>query len=199
MSAPAPDTSHRRAEQLPASRLKLRRMAARDVPQIMEIESVSFGRHHWSEDSFHNEMNNQIARYFTVLDIGGETERVLGYCGLWFILDEGHVTTVAVRPEFRGHALGELQFVHLLSVAYGLSMKWITLEVRTSNEGAQNLYYKYGMNVVGTRPKYYQDNREDALIMTTPDMATDAYRRIYRENRDALFRRLGGEPAGFGR
>jgi ribosomal-protein-alanine N-acetyltransferase len=183
-----------------ASQLELRRMRPQDVTEIMAIESVSFGRHHWSEESFYNEMNNHVGRYYSLLcaDDPAGAPKVIGYCGFWLIADEAHVTTVAVHPDYRGNALGELMLVQILERSYGNSIHWLTLEVRVTNYNAQNLYYKYGFSSVGMRPKYYQDNQEDALIMTTPDITTEGYRQRYKSLKKALDRRLSGSPKGFG-
>ncbi|MBX2860806.1 MAG: ribosomal protein S18-alanine N-acetyltransferase [Vampirovibrio sp.] len=188
------------SEKLPLSiqpdQLLIRRMRDADVPGIMEIESVSFGSHHWSEESFINEMKNYLARYYSLVD--KRDSRLIGYCGFWAVFDEAHVTTVAVRPEYRRNALGEVQLIHMMDQCMGQTIRWMTLEVRTSNYGAQNLYYKYGFSSAGTRPKYYQDNEEDALIMTTPDINSEPYRKLYRKNKEALIDRIGGFPEGMG-
>ena len=171
-------------------------MRAQDVPEVMEIESVSFGRHHWSEESFYNEMNNQVGRYYSLIHT--DLNKLIGYLGFWLIADESHVTTVAVKPEYRGNALGELMLTQCLERCAQQSIHWVTLEVRVSNYNAQNLYYKYGFASVGIRPKYYQDNQEDALIMTTPDISSADYRKLCKELKEKLKNRLGGFPKGFG-
>lgn len=162
---------------------------------IMAIESVSFGEHHWSPQSFKTELNNNHGRYFVLVD---SDNTVLGYCGLWLVVDEGHITTVAIDPAFRGNALGEVMLVHMLDYCMGKTIHTLTLEVRTSNHAAQNLYYKYGFTSQGLRKKYYQDTREDALIMTTPDILTDEYRTLFKKQRAVLLTRLGSLPAGTG-
>ena len=181
---------------LQASQLQIRRMRSTDVPEVMEIESVSFGRHHWSDDSFYNEMNNHVGRYYSLLNT--ESGKLLGYLGLWLIIDEAHITTVAVSPDHRGNSLGELLIVQGIERCMGSSIHWMTLEVRTSNYSAQNLYYKYGFASVGIRPKYYQDNQEDALIMTTSDINSEEFRMRYNHLKKELEAKLGGLPQGFG-
>ncbi len=188
--------SQPKQDQLQSSQLEIRRMRAPDVAGVMEIESVSFGRHHWSEESFYNEMNNHVGRYYSLVQAG--SPEVLGYCGFWMILDEAHITTIAVRPEFRGNALGELLLLHILERCMSSSIHWATLEVRSSNYNAQNLYYKYGFNSMGVRPRYYQDNQEDALIMTTSDICSAAYRARFQQLKSALQQRLSGLPQGYG-
>jgi ribosomal-protein-alanine N-acetyltransferase len=179
-------------------------MRESDVPAIMDIESVSFGRHYWSPDSFYNEMNNQIGRYYVLLDHAArhgepppETPKLIGYCGFWLVIDEAHVTTIAVHPDYRGNALGELLLLRMTERCYGSSVHWMTLEVRVGNHSAQNLYYKYGYQSMGVRKKYYQDNLEDALIMTTPDICQEEYRNLSRPLKQKLFDKLGGFPKGF--
>lgn len=176
--------------------LVLRRMGERHLAGVIAIESVSFGLHHWSESSFRNEFNNPLARYY-VLTNADDTE-VLGYCGYWLVVDEVHITTLAVAPAARGLSLGEVQVLHILEKVSGQSVHWVTLEVRTSNQSAQTLYYKYHFKTEGFRKKYYQDNGEDALIMTTPDIGTPDYRAIIKQKRAELTTRLGGLPVGLG-
>jgi ribosomal-protein-alanine N-acetyltransferase len=183
---------------LAADQLEIRRMRPDDVPAIMAIESVSFGRHHWSEESFYNEMNNQLGRYYVLMEKSAGTPRLAGYCGYWLVVDEAHVTTIAVSPNFRGASLGELLVSHMVDRCLGQTVYWLTLEVRAGNFNAQNLYYKYGFSSMGVRPRYYQDNEEDALIMTTADMRTEAFRALHRQHRDALREKFGGLPHGYG-
>lgn len=179
-----------------ASQLLIRRMRSTDVPEVMGIESVSFGRHHWSDDSFYNELNNHVGRYYSLLDTNAQ--KLIGYLGFWVIADEAHVTTVAVQPDYRGNSLGELLIVHGIDRCMSQTIRWVTLEVRLSNYSAQNLYYKYGFASVGTRLKYYQDNQEDALIMTTPDILSESYRKAFNQLKGGLQHKMGGLPEGFG-
>lgn len=184
----------------PVSQYRIRRMRDSDIERpdgkdVMAIESVSFGAHHWSPSSFANELNNPMARYFV---LANDHDDVCGYCGLWMIVDEGHITTVAINPALRGQSLGEVMVAHMLDYAMGKSIEFLTLEVRTSNHTAQNLYYKYGLESQGLRRKYYQDNREDALIMTTPSIKTDHYRSIFKTAQANLLTRINGLPNGFG-
>lgn len=179
------------------TQLSIRRMQPKDVSGVMTIESVSFGAHHWSEEAFYNEMKNYVAEYYVLTDESQNT-KVLGYAGIWIILDECHVTTIAVAPEYRGSSFGELLFSHALQRCMDSCVKWLTLEVRVSNAAGQNLYYKYGMETVNIRPKYYQDNKEDALIMTTQPIQTDAYQALYKTRKLKLFERLQHIPKGFG-
>jgi ribosomal-protein-alanine N-acetyltransferase len=139
-------------------------LLAADAERLMPIESVSFGQYHWSPDAFRNELNNHMAHYWLLEDT--ETALVWGYMGCWDILGEGHITTIAIHPKARGLGWGEVLLAHLLAHLHLAKVESITLEVRTSNFSAQNLYYKYGFKQVGRRPRYYQDTKEDALLLT---------------------------------
>lgn len=115
---------------------------------------------------------------------------VVGYGGLWLTLDDAHITTIAVAPQYRGQGLGELLLNGLIDHALELQANMLTLEVRVSNIAAQNLYAKYGFHIAGRRPRYYTDNREDALIMSTDPIQTPEYRARLNELRQHLFARL---------
>jgi ribosomal-protein-alanine N-acetyltransferase len=122
---------------------------------------------------------------------------IVGYGGLWLSVDEGHITTIAVAPEYRGRGIGELALNGLIDQALALNADMLTLEVRVSNLVAQQLYLKYGFRPSGTRPRYYTDNSEDALIMWTESIHSATYQERLRQLREQLFTRLrleAGEP-----
>lgn len=144
-----------------AQNLVFRSMTLEDIDEIIIIERESFTAP-WSEEAFRTELkHNQFARYL-VMELYGE---VIGYGGMWLIMDEAHITNIAVRAAHRGKGLGERLLRELMRTAAGLGALRITLEVRVSNEVAKNLYRKLGFSGAGIRPRYYSDNQEDALIM----------------------------------
>lgn len=118
---------------------------------------------------------------------------IIGFAGMWQILDEAHVTTIGVHPDFRGHGLGELLFVALIDEAIRRDVGWLTLEVRVSNHTAQRLYEKYGFTVQGRRPRYYSDNNEDAYIMWSESLKDPGYRDRIAQHRRDLITRISGE------
>lgn len=120
---------------------------------------------------------------------------IVGYGGLLLAVDDAHVTTIAVDPQHRGFGVGELLLNGLIDAAYDLRAKMITLEVRVSNSVAQRLYLKYGFQPAGTRPRYYTDNGEDALIMWTEPIDTPAYQSHLSELRRQLYARLQRQVA----
>ena len=134
-------------------------MTEADVDQVHAIELASFHTP-WSRESFQNEAHNPAARYVLLKEDG----RVLAYAGVWFVLDEAHITNIAVHPDARGHGYGEQVTRALLQLCADSGMSFATLEVRRSNQAAQNLYHKVGFVDVGYRKRYYE-NTEDALIM----------------------------------
>ena len=126
---------------------------------------------------------------------------VVGYGGLWLMMDEAHITTLGVDPKYRGKGLGEFLLVGLIDVAIALGASWLTLEVRVSNTVAQNLYKKYTFKEAGVRRKYYTDNDEDAYIMWSDDMTKPPFREKYSALKADLLARLAEEhnlaaPAG---
>lgn len=100
---------------------------------------------------------------------------IAGYISTWFILDEAHVTAIAVREHQRGVGLGELLLMNSIDEAIRNRAQTVTLEVRVSNNTAQSLYKKYGFKYVGVRKRYYTDNNEDAHIMTTDNILAASY------------------------
>ena len=140
----------------------IRPIREEDVKGIHEIETLCFAMP-WSEESIlHDVKENVVARWLVMDDGAG---RVLAYAGMWFVLDEAHVCNVAVHPDFRRMGYGMKIFSALEQLAMENSMSLMTLEVRRSNIAAQNLYHACGFQDVGYRKRYYEDNKEDALIM----------------------------------
>lgn len=125
-------------------------------------------------------------------DTAEELDNIVGYSGMWLMLDEAHVTTIAVDPAYRGEGIGELLIVALLDHAWEIGADTSTLECRLSNEVAQRLYRKYTFENVGLRKHYYSDDGEDALIMTTTGLDSPIFRRTMTENRQKLLDRLRG-------
>jgi ribosomal-protein-alanine N-acetyltransferase len=115
---------------------------------------------------------------------------IIGFAGLWLMLDEAHITTIATHPDYRGRGLGELLLCSMTKIAYDIGAQRVTLEVRVSNSIAQNLYRKYGFMVVGTRRRYYSDNNEDAYIMTTENINSQSYRAHFTHLQTLLSERL---------
>jgi len=116
---------------------------------------------------------------------------IYGYAGLWLMVDEAHITTIAVRPDFRGKGLGELVLCGLVDTAIEVGARIMTLEVRISNTVAQNLYLKYGFRQSGLRRRYYSDNNEDALIMTAESIGSPVFLNNYKLLKTSLLRKLG--------
>lgn len=139
----------------------VRPMYIDDLKTILEIEHVSFATP-WSLESFQAELkDNEYARYLC-LELEGQ---VIGYMGLWFILDEGHITNIAITPNHRGQRWGEFLMRSVMDKMAEQGMERMTLEVRVSNSPAQSLYMRLGFAIAGVRKGYYADNGEDAMIM----------------------------------
>lgn len=161
------------------SEICISQMTVEDIPEVSRIEALAYGEHHWSKDSFYSEINNKVAKYYTAKLPDG---KILGYAGIWHIVDEAHITTIAVDPLYYRNYIGEALIVKSLEDCYNEFIKYITLEVRVSNIPAIKLYEKYGFKSLGTRKGYYQDNNEDALIMWTENIFSDEYKKLYENN-----------------
>ncbi|WP_053361400.1 ribosomal protein S18-alanine N-acetyltransferase [Bacillus sp. FJAT-27251] len=141
--------------------IAFRQMEIDDIDKIHEIESKSFATP-WSREAFYNELTKNRFALYTVIEHGRE---VAGYCGAWIIVDEAHITNIALLPEFRGMGLGEALMRKVMEIARKMGVRTMTLEVRVSNDRAQSLYRKLGFQDGAIRKRYYTDNMEDALVM----------------------------------
>ena len=152
----------------------------------------------WPPSAFASELNdNKLAHYFVGrvahpnVSAPGAGE-IVAYGGIWVILEDSHITTLAVHPDWRGKKYGEEVLVHLLHQAVDRGASWITLEARDSNAVAQNLYRKYGFTIVSTRRAYYSDNGENAVGMWAGNLRGE----LYRNRLAALETHLASETAG---
>ncbi len=139
----------------------VRKMKISDIDKVLEIENECFSTP-WSKDAFITELTkNKLAKYF-VAEVNGE---VVAYGGMWLIVDEAHITNIAVNHKYRGMGIGTKVVKNLIQEGKNTNICRMTLEVRKTNLNAQELYKKLGFIFSGIRPKYYQDNNEDAIIM----------------------------------
>lgn len=147
--------------------VEIRRMRTSDLDAVMDIEHSSFSTP-WSRESFRLEIEENRCALYLVLTVD---DRPAAYAGTWLVISEGHITNIAVHPDFRGMGYGERITRALMREAMDIGISWLTLEVRRSNAAAQGLYGKLGFTEVGVRKRYYEDNGEDALIMVVEDLA----------------------------
>jgi ribosomal-protein-alanine N-acetyltransferase len=181
-------------------RTTLRPMTADDIAQVADVERESFPSM-WPQTAYKRELANKLARYLVLTELrdapieppstgglwgalrrmvgseaaAGSREYLLGFIGLWLMVGEAHIVTVAVRERYRRSGIGERLVIAALELAMDADQEVATLEVRASNDAAQRLYAKYGFARLGLRKRYYTDNNEDAVIMTTPDLDTEAF------------------------
>lgn len=174
-------------------------MRVGDIEEVTHIDRLSFPTP-WSYNSYYNEIERNKAAHYYVLRLrdapqtaddgengwrrlqrwlgvqpGHERSSIIGYAGMWLMHDEAHISTIAIHPDWRGHALGEYLLLAMLVEAQALKAAMVTLEVRITNTRAQALYRKYHFDMVGRRRGYYSDNGEDALLMTTPSLGDADY------------------------
>ena len=152
----------------PPVRLTLQPMSVDDIPAVHAIESASFPTP-WPPYAFRQELETNRMAHYLVARAG---ERVIAYAGIWLMVDEAHVTTFAVLPAYRRRGVGGLLLSGLMALSADTGATVLTLEVRLGNVAARQLYQRFGFRPVGVRPRYYSDNGEDALIMTTERLDT---------------------------
>ena len=177
-----------------------------DVPDVMVIEQQSFTLP-WSDYTYQHEiLENSHSHYYVVRHANGQASArpnwlarlfrrprlapIVGYGGFWLVVDEAHISTIASSEQWRGQGIGELMLLAMVERSIELGAALVTLEVRVSNTVAQNLYRKYGLAVVGRRPRYYRDNDEDAELMTVDHIQDAAYKETLRARRAMLVDRL---------
>ncbi len=157
-------------------------MRMADIPAVLEIERLSFSSP-WPAYAFEQELtSNRLARYI-VSRAGG---RVVGFTGVWLMVDEAHITTFGVHPDHRRQGIGRGMLLRLAELAIELGAIRMTLEVRVSNAAAQALYGAFGFRTAGRRPHYYSDDGEDAFILTTSDLTGPSMRSAIAAERTRL-------------
>jgi len=166
----------------PPLKLTIEAMRLEDLEEVQRIELASFSTP-WPSNAYRSELEtNRLASYL-VARIDG---KVVGYGGMWLMVDEAHITTFAVHPAWRRRRIGERLLLAFLDLALDRHAREATLEVRLSNLPARRLYENYGFRPVGLRPRYYSDNNEDALIMTTEPLSEPRFRERIERLRAAL-------------
>ncbi|RCW62198.1 ribosomal protein S18-alanine N-acetyltransferase [Saliterribacillus persicus] len=141
--------------------LLIRKMSVDDIEEVSAIENESFTVP-WSKKTYQDELTlNQYANYFVILS----NDVIVGFCGMWLVIDEAQITNIAIRKAYRGKRFGEALFQYVLNYAIAHHASRLSLEVRVSNLVAQRLYKKFGLVPGGIRRNYYTDNQEDALVL----------------------------------
>jgi len=182
----------------PPVAVAIERMSLDDLGAVEEIERQSFTTP-WPPNAYRSELeNNRLAHYL----VARFDEQIVGFAGLWMMVDEAHITTFAVRQGWRRQGIGERLLLALFDMARARHAQVATLEVRPSNVAARRLYEKYGFALTGIRPRYYSDDNEDALIMTTPCIDSHEMQELVARLRAAVAERpeieLGGDGLPIG-
>ena len=140
---------------------EVRKMEPADLDGVMSVEQEAFTAP-WSRSAFEEELaQNRLARYI----VATTEDQIVGYAGTWLVINEAHITNVAVDSRFRGRGIGRLLMEHLMELCRCEGMDSMTLEVRISNQVARNLYHKLGFVEKGIRKNYYSETKEDALVL----------------------------------
>jgi [ribosomal protein S18]-alanine N-acetyltransferase len=204
---------------LTATRYYVRPMTEADISQVADIEGESFPTT-WPRTAYKRELSNRLARYLVLIDRAHEAvqpppkkrplfslgpffkrhedaeptkDYVVGYVGVWLMVDEAHIVAIAVREAYRRKGLGERLLLDAIDLALSNKQESVTLEVRRSNTGAQALYEKYRFLNVGVRKRYYSDNHEDAIVMSTPPIQHENFTEHLAYLREQLEKRWASE------
>lgn len=164
-------------------KIKIDRLEKYDIDEVDKVAQNAYGNHHWSKEAFYSELSNKLAKYYVARNLQGD---IVGFAGSWSIIDEAHITTIAVDSNYRRQHIGEVLLRAIIENCYAEKIKYLTLEVRESNLPAIKLYEKYGFQSFGVRKGYYQDNNENALIMWTENIFWDKFKITYQENMSKL-------------
>jgi len=179
--------------------ISVKPMREEHIAAVMDIERDSFSSP-WPDTAYRRDLSGNDKAFHVVLcpslpPAPGVAEEIWAFGGSWLMVDEAHVMTLATRRDKRRRGFGEVVLLELIGNAQRRQARCATLEVRASNLAAQGLYNKYGFEVVGRRKAYYPDNREDALIMTTPSFLDLGFRHLLATNWQQLGRRLSSESS----
>jgi ribosomal-protein-alanine N-acetyltransferase len=177
--------------------LALELMREQDVGTVQEIERDIFATP-WPRNAYYRELASRSSAHYIVLRQEGIVERparasssdldptIIGYGGMWRMYDEAHVTTIGVRRDLHHRGYGRVIFAGLVQAAYDMGAKWVTLEVRTSNDNAIRMYEGFSFKVIGRRKGYYTDNGEDAIVMWSDSIHSPRFRRAFEANLERI-------------
>src|SRR5437588_2405898 len=183
--------------------LTIELMREADVNTVQEIEREIFATP-WPRNAYYRELASRASAHYVVLRQEGNVERpsgyripdfdptIIGYGGMWRMYDEAHVTTIGVRRDLQHHGYGRIMFAGLVQAAYDLGAKWVTLEVRTSNDLAMQMYEGFGFKVIGRRRGYYTDNGEDAIVMWSDSIFSPRFRSAFEANLERIATEVDG-------
>jgi ribosomal-protein-alanine N-acetyltransferase len=177
--------------------LAIELMREADVATVQEIEREIFATP-WPRNAYYRELASRASAHYIVLRRDGYFEgppgfktpefdpTIVGYGGMWRMYDEAHVTTIGVRHDLQHQGFGRIVFAGLVQAAYDMGAKWVTLEVRTTNENAMKMYEAFSFKVIGRRKGYYTDNGEDAIVMWSDSIHSPRFRRAYESNLERI-------------
>lgn len=156
------------------AQITIRPMLDQDLPEVRAIDQISFTMP-WPASAYDYELHENAGSLLWVAEDSRPNgiRKIVGMVVVWLIVDEAHIATIAVLPEYRGQGIATELLKTALTEVIRVGFTIATLEVRINNIFAQNLYRRFGFEIVGARPRYYRDNNEDALIMTVKGLDSE--------------------------
>ncbi len=170
-------------------------MHEEDIAQVTEIDREVFPSQ-WPPVNYERELQSWLAHYIVACEESDELpppgkEYIMGFAGFWMMADEAHITNLAVREIHHRRGMGELLLISMIDLARELNAHSLTLEVRASNIAAQSLYQKYGFTQVGLRRRYYTDNKEAAVLMSTESTSSTSFQSLLNRLKKAHSKKWG--------
>lgn len=176
--------------------LAIKQLRASQINSIIELDKLCLGGL-WTEDGYLREIDSSSS-YLIGLNLSEVKESsnqsipgiMIGFACLWSIVNEAHITLLAIHPEYRRQSFGQLLLIALITDAISRKLEWATLEVNINNASAIRLYQKFGFEIAGTRPGYYQSTGEDALILWRKGIQEEKFQLILANQKQTVEDRL---------
>ena len=174
------------------NKIDIKLVTPAEVTEVVALDRMCL-RGLWKEEAYQREIDSDKSTLIALhlSELNGDRDRIIGIGCLWSIVDEAHITLLAVHPDYRGRGLGQLLLFELLKDAIARSLAWATLEVNENNLAAINLYKKYGFQIAGKRRNYYQQTGDDALVLWLKKIQHDEFKANLSKWEQQLRERLG--------
>ena len=158
--------------------INIRQALINDINEIIKIENNTYGKYSWSIDAFKKELESSYSYYLVIVNL--DTNEIVGYIGAWIIFEEVHIVTLVISEGFRRIGLADILLYNIINFSIQSKKKWLTLEVKISNNAAIQLYEKWKFKQLGIRKNYYKESNEDALILWSEDIQSVNFREFFR-------------------
>lgn len=154
-------------------KIKIKKSCMSEIDVLTNIDMQCFNSAYWNKETFKSELNSSYSDYLSAIDV--ESDKLLGYIGMWKVINEGHIVRLAVDPIYQRKHIADILLYNLILLSQKNKISYLTLEVESNNLKALSLYKKYMFNILGIRKKYYQDKQNDALVLWTGNINNKSF------------------------